>query len=97
MDADELLEQVHDRESFFEFVRALIADREEAVRRERESPSDPYATTDAGGWANTRIERFLDAALRWAEDTNMGVRQGLPKEPGWKSFAVFLYCGKSYE
>jgi hypothetical protein len=38
-----------------------------------------------------------EAALSWAEDTDMGVDQGLPPEPSWRAFAVFLYCGKIYE
>jgi hypothetical protein len=88
------LDQVSDRESFFRFVRALIADKEDSAARERLSPSSPYGPT-ANGWENGTIEAYLDAALAWAESTNMG--QGLPAEPSWKSFADFLYCGKIYE
>jgi hypothetical protein len=97
MDAYEFLEKVHDRESFFAFVRALIADRDAAVALERESPSGSYAESDAGGWYNTVIETYLSAALNWAQTTGMGLSQGLPEDPSWKSFAVFLYCGKIYE
>ena len=60
---------------------------------EPSSPSGP----DAGGWENTTIEDYLESALSWAKFTNMGYSQGLSEEPNWKSFAVFLYCGKIYE
>ncbi len=48
-------------------------------------------------WENTTIEDFLSAALAWAEDSNMGMTQGLPEEPTWRTFVVFLYSGKIYE
>jgi hypothetical protein len=80
MDLQTLLKQVEDRESFFVFVRALIADRK-----------------NVQSWENTTIERFLSVALAWAEDSDMGTTQGLPQEPTWKAFAVFLYSGKIYE
>ena len=89
-------DEVHDRDSFFSFVKALIDDRRVAVAAERVSPSSPYGS-DAGGWENVRIESYLEAALAWAEATNMGVSQGLPTEPSWQAFAAFLYCGKIFE
>ena len=91
---------VHDRESFFAFVRALVANREYAVEAEKQNPTDPRIlglVQDAGGWYNFTIESYLDAALSWAESTDMGVSQGLPPEPSWRAFAVFLHCGKIYE
>ena len=87
---------VHDRDSFFAFVRALVEDREASVTAERNSPSSPYGPA-AGGWENITIEGFLEAALAWAEATSMGFSQGLPYEPTWQSFAAFLNCGKIYE
>jgi hypothetical protein len=87
---------VHDRKSFFAFVRALAADRRAAVIAEQVSPSSPFGP-DVGGWENVSIESFLEAAVSWAEDTDMGVDQGLPPEPSWRAFAVFLYCGKIHE
>lgn len=90
------LDAIHDRESFLAFVRALTADRRASVAAEQQAPSSPHGP-DAGGWENVTIEQFLEAALAWAESTGMGVQQGLPAEPSWKSFAVFLYCGKTYE
>ena len=98
MSAEELLDQVHDRESFFAFVRALIAERERAVESEKTDPT-PYLglVTDSEGWYNYSIEGYLEAALSWAETSDMGARQGLPVEPSWQAFATFLYCGKIYE
>jgi hypothetical protein len=96
MSLEQLLDQVTDRASFFAFVSALIADREEEVALEKHTPSSPYGP-GAKGWENATIEQFLDAALAWAQSTNMGQTQGLPEEPSWKAFAVFLYCGKVYE
>jgi hypothetical protein len=36
------------------------------------------------------------AAVSWAVDS-LEQERGLPKEPSWKAFATFLYCGKIYE
>jgi len=90
------LELVTDLESFLDFVRSLASDRRDEVEKERVDPSNPYGP-GANGWENTTIENFLEAAASWAEATNMGATQGLPADPTWKNFAVFLYCGKIYE
>jgi len=96
MSPEQLLERVHDRESFFEFVSALANERRTDAIAERAQPSLPYGPTQSG-WENTTVEDFLDAALRWAQTTRMGQTQGLSEEASWKSFAVFLWCGKIYE
>ena len=95
-DLSQKLEQVKDRESFFDFVRALIEDRKEEVIQERQIPGSPYGP-GANGWENITIESFLEAALSWAEATQMGQTQGLAAEPSWRGFAVFLYSGKIYK
>jgi hypothetical protein len=95
----ELLERVHDRASFVEFVRALEQDRRDEIEKEKGNPSSPDGP-GANGWENTTIERFLESAVAWAEDTR---RTGderarwFPEEPSWKAFATFLYAGKIYE
>ena len=96
MELHKLLESVCDEESFLTFVRALQADRELSVAAEASAPSSPYGPT-ALGWENQTIESFLEAACSWAEDSNFGATQGLSEASPWKKFAVFLYCGKSYE
>ncbi len=95
MDLDEKLEQVVDRESFLEFVKALVKDREDQVRKEKVSPSSPYGP-GANGWENGSIESYLDAALAWTKAW-IGKEHEIPQEPSWKSFAKFLYAGKYYE
>jgi hypothetical protein len=96
MDLATSLESVSDLPSFLEFARLLAKDRADAVLQEATHPSPPFGP-EAGGWENTSIERFLEHAIRWAEDTEMGASQGLSPDNPWKRFAVFLYCGKIYE
>ena len=91
-----LLERVNSEESLLAFIVALAKDRRRAVVAERENPSSAYGP-DAGGWENTSIEDFLEAATAWAESTNFGFTQGLAADNLWKRFAVFLYLGKIYE
>ena len=91
----EYLDRVEDRETFFQFVHALIEDRVDEVEKEQEQPSNPYGP-GANRWENGTIEAFLHAAVRWAEDS-IGQKDGMTDEPTWKSFATFLWCGKIYE
>ena len=94
MDSDELerrFDAVDDRGSFFRFVEALVADREDEVEKEKQRPSS-LCGPGANGWENGTIETYLDAALRCAEDS-----RSFPEEPSWKAFAQFLYSGKYYE
>ena len=97
---DLLLDAVHDRESFFTFVRALMEDRVLAVAKEEAAPCSPYGP-DAGGWENTTIESYLEATLAYAEDwarkDPSGSTQGLPCDPTWSGFARILDAGKFYE
>lgn len=85
------LDSVRDRETFLDFVWALVKDREDSVKKEEADPSSPFEP-DANGWENITIERFFEAALAWATDSGK-----LPEEASWKAFAEFLYCGKIYE
>jgi len=94
-DLDEMLEAVVDRDSFLAFVKALVADREDEVSKEKENPSSPWGT-GANGWEHGTIEGYLDAAVAWMEGSQATAWE-LPAEPSWKSFATFLYRGKGYE
>jgi len=92
----DFLEQVNSERSLLDFIEALIKDRRQAIAAEERNPASPYGS-DAGGWENTSIEAFLEAAAAWAESTNFGLSQGLHPDNPWKRFAAFLYCGKIYE
>ncbi len=91
-DLHEKLEHVHDRESFFDFVKALIEDRVEKAKDESRFPHGGQP----GGWENSTIEHYLESALAWAQDSR-NLPTGMPSEPSWHGFATFLYCGKIYE
>ena len=95
-DPGDLVDQVEDLASFLAFVRALIEDRVDEVEKQKAHPIETIVCGPSG-WENHSIEEFLSAALRWAQDSDMGRRQGLPEGPTWKAFAAFLYCGKIYE
>ncbi len=95
MELYELADAVADEPSFLRFVKALTADRQHGVEKERVSPSSSYGP-GANGWENDTIEDFLESAAAWAEDTGFGQSQGLPNNP-WRRFAAFLYGGKIYE
>lgn len=101
MKPEDLCDKVVDEESFLCFVRALAADREEAVRLEKEHPASPYGP-DAGGWENITIETFLIAMAQWAEDSDFGRRMAfkeleLPDGSPWRRIAVAMMAGKIYE
>lgn len=80
--AFDYLEQVHDRQTFIEFVEALIRDRKDPGEQE--------------SWQNDRIDHFLDSALA-GMIAHEGRDTEFLREPSWKGFADFLYFGKVYE
>ena len=84
---EELLEQVHDQESFVLFVRSLAKDR--AMAQEIEA-SDPrrYSLDGALGWKNADISSFLYAASS---------TRSASAPADWRWFAEFLYSGKVVE
>lgn len=96
MELHEQLESVTDEKTFLAFAHALLLDRVAAVKAESSVESPPFER-DPGGWENTSIHSFLEAAIAWAESSQFGTTQGLSLENPWKKFAVFLYCGKIYE
>ena len=95
MDLHESLERVDDLGSFLEFVGHLLADREDAVREALKQPVDPFGRGPRS-WENHTIEAFLEAALRWSDDSR-GRAMGLPERPSWRALATFLLMGKIYE
>lgn len=96
MQLKEALDSVSDSASFLVFARLLREDRVNEVQKEVTSPLHSYGP-GANGWENGTIEDFLEAAVAWAEATDVGLSQGLTPDNPWKRFAVFLFCGKIYE
>lgn len=93
MDLDTLLDQVKDEQSFLEFVRALLADKEDEDQKQKENPANPHSH-GWNGWQNDTIAAFLDSAIAWAKDNKSA--EWLEANP-WKKCALFLYAGKFYE
>jgi hypothetical protein len=93
MRCEELLDRVHDRDSFVAFVRALAKEREEAEEIERANPQT-YMVDGAYNWKNAHIASFLYAALDYFRDKPFSKPES---EPSWRMFADFLYCGKIIE
>lgn len=88
------LDGVQNRETFIEFVSALIRDRDETVAKEQQAPESQRGY-GAFGWQNDTIEAYFVAALACVEAH--ADRDDILKEPSWQAFAVFLYVGKIYE
>jgi hypothetical protein len=91
----ELLDQVHDRETFFRFVWALSADWEDEKAKLAANPEDLQGGPEPNGWFNNPGDGFLDGALRWPE--TMARLGEFGEEPSWQQFANFLCAGKIYE
>ena len=84
------LDDLKDKETFLDFIWALIEDREAATEKDG---SNALHGASTNGWENTTIESFFDAALACAT----AVPGRLPEEASWQEFASFLYMGKIYE
>ena len=95
-DLFEALQAVQDEESFLQFLLALRDDREASVAEEKVSPSSPYGP-EARGWENTTIERFFDAAVRWARDSVNGNPFYTRPENAWRRCADILFAAVGYE
>jgi hypothetical protein len=91
---EDLLDSVSDRSTFIEFVSSLASERERAAQIEKDNPNR-YILDGAINWKNGDIHNFLFAALEYFDDSPL--REPIPKEPTWKMFADFLYCGKIME
>lgn len=86
-----LSDNVHDEETFVEFLTALMKDRELEAEKEKANPSSPYEP-EALGWQNLTIEDFLESAVAWAETT----KETAESNP-WKRAAQIMHAGKTYE
>ena len=93
---EELLDAVHDRESFFAFLNAFIDDRERAEQLEHEQP-ERWQWGGAGNWQNSSISAFLGAASCYFHNHTYPNQDAPSAAPTWRDFASFLYFGKIYE
>lgn len=87
MTPEDLLEEVHDEQSFLLFVRCLARERRTAHEMEAADP-ERYVIDGALGWKNADIASFLEAA------DSAG---GRSPSASWRWFAEFLYNGKVVE
>jgi hypothetical protein len=87
-------DSVSDRNSFFRFVEALVADRTTAEELERSDPQR-YALGGANDWQNGAISTYLECALAGVSDQQKWGDS--PIGPTWHELAVFLWLGKIYE
>jgi hypothetical protein len=93
MKPEELLDNVHDKETFISFVRALAQEREKAEEIESQHP-ERYNVDGEHNWKNADIASFLYAALDYFEEKPLHKPE---KEPSWRMFAEFLWHGKIIE
>jgi hypothetical protein len=94
MSAIELLDLVHDRESFLDFAQALADERREAEEIELSQPENYKWGAGALGWYNTCISQFIEAAMSHFEPDAEGP---VIEHVTWKDLAEFLYSGKIIE
>jgi len=81
MDLNERIDSVVNKETFINFMEALIDDY-------KNKPEE---------WENLSIDMFLDAINRWAEDFNFRDPDINFERPDWKTIAILFYMGKIYE
>jgi hypothetical protein len=93
MRPEDLLDNVHDRESFVAFAWALAEERDRAEEIERANPN-VYIVDGALGWMNGSIGQFIGAGLTHFEPR---LGEKLIEIPTWQDLAMFLYLGKIYE
>lgn len=91
-----LLDSVADEHSFLQFVEALATDWENEQQKEHANPSSPYGP-GPNWWENDTIGGYLDAAVRWGEDSIGGLEFYEKPTNSWKRAAQILYMGKLYE
>jgi hypothetical protein len=92
------LESVHNEETFVHFLIALRDNREASLEQEAYRRSSHFGP-DAMGWENTTVERFFDAAARWARASTKGLPLAgydPPSNP-WRRCADILHAAIGYE
>jgi hypothetical protein len=93
MTSFELLDLVHDRESFMAYAIALAEERRVAEGIEAADP-ERYQWGGANGWTNNCISLFIEGGLHAFEP---GPDEKVIENPTWKDLAEFLYRGQFIE
>jgi len=83
MELHEIVDRVDSKETFLEFVAALLADLDAARAEGRATPSSPYGPY-ARDWENPELGRFLEAMHACAVDTGDRV----PASPNGSRFTA---------
>ena len=91
-----ILDAVNDEQSFLRFVQALAEDWEDEQQKELANPSSPYGP-GANGWENGTIGAYLNAAVRWGDESIGGLRFYEKPSNACKRAAQILHMGKLYE
>jgi len=94
VDLDELLERVHDEQSFIVFIEALGTDF--ASERVLTTSSSPCGA-GTYGWENATIDSFLEAASVWGTASKRCSPSSLVGSNTWQRCAAILLAGKFYE
>jgi hypothetical protein len=89
----ELLDRVHDRESFLAFAYAFAEERRRVEGIEAANP-EAYQWGGAEGWNNNCISLFIEGGLSHFEPRPDGT---VIDDPTWKDLAEFLWCGRFME
>jgi len=82
----EILNEVHNEESFLYFLSVLEKDRRLYLEKN-------YSE----GWRNDTIEDFLECAVEWGETSKGGLKYYKNPDNPWRRCADILYMGKIYE
>ncbi len=93
MSPENLIDKVKDKETFIQFLDALILDRQDAENLERDNPTK-YQWDGANNWQNSSISSFLESASMYLIE---GPHRHEGDKINWKDLAAFLYFGKIYE
>ncbi len=94
--SEEIIESVKDRDTFLQFLNAVIADRAHAEEAEQLDPKT-HQWSGANGWQNTSIASFLEAASCYFSHTDCPHNKSTSSQLEWSDLANFLYFGKIYE
>jgi hypothetical protein len=82
----EIVNKVHDEESFLYFMNVLEKDRRQYLKNKSSEE-----------WKNDTIEDFLECANEWGEASKNGLEYYNKAENPWLRCAQIFYMGKIYE